>query len=742
VFVQGVGPGSLLGSRYAVQQRLSQHPSWERWSAADTSLDRDVVVLCFPQDAQQADATLDAARRAAGVEESRLTRVLDVGQEAGLVFVVEDPMTGAATLTALLADGGLPADEVRRIVAEAASALAAAAARGLHHGVLTPRDVLLLPDGAVKVRGLATQAALLGEDDRPSGEASRADAVALAALLYAGLTGRWPLPGPDSGLEAAPRLVSGVAAPSEIAAGVPGDIDVLVTGALSGEGGPRTPGEVVEQLYPGATGSGRAGLIPASVAALRVSTARTNPLPRDPATGGVAAGGTEAGGRTASRPGRGTAPARGSAPGRVSGAGSGRAGGRGEGPVRRGTPRWGRSRAGDGAVGVESGADSATESGPAAVAASNTDVTTPTGSRRPPGFGLRSGREDAAHAENGNAGSDAHATAGGRLPPAVVAATSAAGSAVAGATNTAAKTVGKGVRSVAGAVGTTTATVAGQVGRAARSTADRAAERSASKAERRRLESLPDDFFETEEASLTEVLVETDEELEPSVPARLAPEAPSLASRPESKLALAIVAAFVVLAAVIGILGLPQFSGLPTSSTGSATGRSTSSAAPSSEAGAGGPAAPAGDPTPVAIVGSAGFEPTNGGQIPSNSASRAHDGNLESGWTSKWFTTEKFGGLPIQGIGLIVDLGQATDVRRVKLNLPAEQDATVYVASRASLDGAKAVGSFTGQQGEVVLDTPSGAPMTGELVIVFVTRLGPDGGGRFRAQVSEIQVSK
>ena len=127
--MQGVGPGSLLGTRYAVHQRLSRHANWERWSAADTSLERDVIVLCFARDSQQADATLDAARRAAGVEESRLTRVLDVGQDSdsnpGLVFVVEEPMTGAATLTALLSEGGLPADEVRRIVGESASGLAA-----------------------------------------------------------------------------------------------------------------------------------------------------------------------------------------------------------------------------------------------------------------------------------------------------------------------------------------------------------------------------------------------------------------------------------------------------------------------------------------------------------------------------------------------------------------------------------------------------------------------------------------
>lgn len=150
--MQGVGPGSLLGGRYAVRERLSLHPRWERWSASDAALDREVVLLCFPRSSPQADAALDAARRAAGVEESRLTRVLDVAQEPALVCVVEEPMSGATPLTALLSEGGLPADDVRRVVGEAAEGLAAASSRGLHHGVLTPRDLLVLPDGTVKVR--------------------------------------------------------------------------------------------------------------------------------------------------------------------------------------------------------------------------------------------------------------------------------------------------------------------------------------------------------------------------------------------------------------------------------------------------------------------------------------------------------------------------------------------------------------------------------------------------------------
>ena len=152
-----------------------------------------------------ASPALDAARRAAGVDEQRLVRVLDVGRDDATAFVVEESLNGARSVTAVLTDGGLPAEEARRIVGETASALERARARGLHHGVLTPVRVPQA-DGSIKVRGLATEAALVEADDLLPDQATRGDTVALVALTCrcspaAGLLG------PDSGLEAAPRVV-------------------------------------------------------------------------------------------------------------------------------------------------------------------------------------------------------------------------------------------------------------------------------------------------------------------------------------------------------------------------------------------------------------------------------------------------------------------------------------------------------------------------------------------------------
>ncbi len=653
--MQGVGPGSLLAGRYALRDRLTQRPGWERWSAVDTDLGRDVVLLCFPSAAPHAAAAVDAARRAAAVEDSGLTRLLDIRDDAGVTFVVEEATPGATSFTALAKDGGLPATEVRHVVAEAAEALAKAWTRGLHHGVLTPRDVLVLPDGSVKVRGLATQAALLGEEDRPADEVSRADAVALVGLLYAGLTGRWPLPGVDAGLQAAPRVPSGVVAPSQIVAAVPADIDALVTRTLHGDDGPATPDEVAEELFPGRLRHARR--VPPTASAFGSPPSRTRPMPAPGLTG---SGGVATAGRTS---------------------------------TGAATRSSGRQR-GNGAS------------------------TT--------GGGLLVERRGRA------VGSDSASPSGGA--PSTVGATLGV---AAGAAKSAAERLGGAVEGL----GATASTVAGRVGRATKLTVERGAARSFAWRRRARHDDRSDELSHAQNARLSDVLEETDERLEPPVPIALVHDADIVPNREQSKLALGIVAAFVVVAAVLGVWGLPSIGGVPSAQPVIGTTTSSPPSPPSTPTSTtAAPTPSSGEPTPVAIVRAAGFEPTNGGQVASSTAGRAYDADPETSWQSKWFATAQFGGLPIEGIGLVADLGQATDIRRVTLQLPVKQDGTVYVANRASLSGAKPLGSFTDQEGTVVLDAASGA-LNGQLVIVYVTRLGPDGQGRFRAQVSELEVS-
>jgi serine/threonine protein kinase len=191
--VRGVGPGTVLGGRYTVHQRLEERHDTERWSADDTTLGRRVSVLCIGIDDHRTAALLDAARRAGSLSHPVFVRILDVGHDDDVAYVVEEDLDDARDLAQLVDEGGVPGDEVRRITGEVAAALESARHRGMHHLDLKPEDVLRTPDGDIRLRGLETAAVRIGEESTDAEDAGRRDAVGVVALAYAGLTGLWPL---------------------------------------------------------------------------------------------------------------------------------------------------------------------------------------------------------------------------------------------------------------------------------------------------------------------------------------------------------------------------------------------------------------------------------------------------------------------------------------------------------------------------------------------------------------------
>jgi eukaryotic-like serine/threonine-protein kinase len=266
--VNGVAPGTLLVARYRLDDRLpSDLADVTAWAAHDQILDRPVRVslVAGPHVAE----ALDSARRAALVTDPRLTRVLDVGSEDGIAYVVTEPFVGT-TLTDLVAGGVVDPRQARAIVGEAASALEAARDRGVHHLAVRP-DAVRVDGGRVVVTGLGLDAGVAGQDQHDPERTSRLDAVALVALFYYATTARWPGPSldvpwiSDAAIHPLPALRSGdgVLAPSAVRADVPPELDDLCvrtfstdagapgawTSPLPGDG-PRTPAEVAGALEP------------------------------------------------------------------------------------------------------------------------------------------------------------------------------------------------------------------------------------------------------------------------------------------------------------------------------------------------------------------------------------------------------------------------------------------------------------------------------------------------------------
>ncbi|WP_230976469.1 MULTISPECIES: lipid II flippase MurJ [Georgenia] len=297
--------GTLLSGRYRLDRELTAIlPGTALWHGQDEILERPVRALVLPSTTGPSAETLDAARRAALVDDPRLERVLDVGAQDGHAFVVADVANGQS-LEELTVSGALDAEQARSVVGEAASALEAARRRGVHHLALTPAAVHVTGDGQVRLAGLGVAAAYLGIDLDPV-SASQHDTLGLVRLLYLALTGTWPYPadGPDLAVQAPPaRTVGGVpVAPSSLRDEVPADLDALCSRTMSGQG-PRTPSELIRELAPWRdinveTLAGDHPVWPGALAAVGAAAAGA----RDEATAAEAAEASAATDRTAGSP--------------------------------------------------------------------------------------------------------------------------------------------------------------------------------------------------------------------------------------------------------------------------------------------------------------------------------------------------------------------------------------------------------------------------------------------------------
>src|ERR1022692_1951961 len=220
-------PGTRLGGRYRLEDRIAAADGWAAWKAIDEILARAVTVFTFAPGFPRITAVVTAARAASRLTDARLTQVFDVEDEWDRAYIVMEWAAGEP-LDDLLAAGPLAPSHAAQIVAEAAAALSAAHAAGLAHLCLVPGSLRWTSGGGVKIVGVGMDAALAGIT---SDDPTLADTRGLARLLYAALTGHWP--GPDSGVLPPAPVADGLPrSPRQVRAGVPTILDDITCRAL------------------------------------------------------------------------------------------------------------------------------------------------------------------------------------------------------------------------------------------------------------------------------------------------------------------------------------------------------------------------------------------------------------------------------------------------------------------------------------------------------------------------------
>jgi hypothetical protein len=199
--------GQLIAQRYRLERRLGAGGMGVVWLATDVELGRPVALKrSHTGDAGQIRRE---ARIGAGLTHQHVITVFDVVDDGDERWLVMEYVPSRSLAEVLASDGPLPADEVRRIGADLAGALAVMHAKGMVHRDIKPSNVLITEDGSAKLTDLGiarwAEATLTdggygggtagylapeaadGQDTGPS-----SDIFSLGATLFAAATGGSP----------------------------------------------------------------------------------------------------------------------------------------------------------------------------------------------------------------------------------------------------------------------------------------------------------------------------------------------------------------------------------------------------------------------------------------------------------------------------------------------------------------------------------------------------------------------
>jgi hypothetical protein len=272
-------PGTRLGGRYRLEDRVSAGTGWSAWKAIDETLARAVTVLTFAPGYPRITEVVTAARAASRLTDARLAQVFDVEEDWDHAYVVME-WVGGDSLDDLLSEGPLDPGLGAEIIHQGAEALASAHAAGVAHLCLTPGSLRWTSQGGVKIAGIGVDAALAGTT---ADDPALADTCGLARLLYAALTAHWP--GDEwPALPPAPEVDGHPRSPRQVRAGVPAALDEVACQALlqraSGGGQPITT--------PAMLAAALARVMPAPAAPPPVTSRRIFPQPAVPPSPGAA----------------------------------------------------------------------------------------------------------------------------------------------------------------------------------------------------------------------------------------------------------------------------------------------------------------------------------------------------------------------------------------------------------------------------------------------------------------------
>lgn len=246
---------TMLAGRYRIGSQLGEGGMAVVYKAMDVVLHRIVAIKVlraqYAGDEEFVERFRREAQAAASLSHPNVVNIFDVGQAEDVHYIVYEYVQGQNLKQVLREEGRLDPRRAARIASAVARALQAAHERGLVHRDIKPHNILITPEGRVKVTDFgiarASSSATLTETGMVIGsvhyfspEQARghmvgpaADLYSLGVVLYEMLTGNVPFRGESPVAVALKHLQEEAPSPREWVKTIPRWLDDVVLKALA-----------------------------------------------------------------------------------------------------------------------------------------------------------------------------------------------------------------------------------------------------------------------------------------------------------------------------------------------------------------------------------------------------------------------------------------------------------------------------------------------------------------------------